>query len=153
VSYKPIENYGVIGDLHTIALVGTDGSVDWCCLPHFDSPSVFAALLDNTLGGYFKISAIAPGAHKQLYLPDTNVLVTRFLSSDGIGEVIDFMPIEACSLRESRRMHTRSSAESWRYPAQCDFDWSVSRRSITRGIPTRFNYTLEEFCLPRARQP
>jgi GH15 family glucan-1,4-alpha-glucosidase len=76
-----------------------DGSVDWCCLPHFDSPSAFANLLDSTVGGYFKISAIAPGARKQLYLPDTNVLVTRFLSSDGIGEVIDFMPIEGCSLR------------------------------------------------------
>jgi GH15 family glucan-1,4-alpha-glucosidase len=99
VAYKPIENYGVIGDLHTVALVGVDGSIDWCCLPHFDSPSVFATLLDNTLGGYFKISPIAADARKQLYVPDTNVLVTRFFNSDGISEVIDFMPIEACGLR------------------------------------------------------
>jgi GH15 family glucan-1,4-alpha-glucosidase len=99
VAYKSIEDYGVIGDLHTVALVGMDGSVDWCCLPHFDSPSIFANLLDSTVGGYFKISAIAPGTRRQFYLPDTNVLVTRFLNSDGIGELIDFMPIEACSLR------------------------------------------------------
>jgi GH15 family glucan-1,4-alpha-glucosidase len=105
VAYKPIENYGVIGDLHTVALVGVDGSIDWCCLPHFDSPSVFATLLDNTSGGYFKISPIAADARKQLYVPDTNVLVTRFFNSDGISEVIDFMPIEACGLRGGEKAH------------------------------------------------
>jgi GH15 family glucan-1,4-alpha-glucosidase len=94
VAYKPIEDYAVIGDLHSVALVGTDGSIDWCCLPHFDSPSVFAAILDEEKGGYFKISAIAPAHCKQLYLPETNVLITRFLSDEGIAEVIDFMPIE-----------------------------------------------------------
>lgn len=99
MAYKAIENYGVVGDLHTVALVGMDGSIDWCCLPRFDSPSVFAALLDDSRGGYFKISATGPCSHKQLYLPDTNVLITRFFSNEGIGEVIDFMPIEACSLR------------------------------------------------------
>lgn len=91
---KPIEDYGVIGDLHTVALVGIDGSIDWCCLPHFDSPSVFASILDDEKGGYFKISAVSPERRKQLYLPDTNVLITRFYSTDGIAEVIDFMPIE-----------------------------------------------------------
>ena len=58
VSYKPIENYGVIGDLHTVALVGMDGSIDWCCLPHFDSPSIFAAILDDQKGGFFKIAPL-----------------------------------------------------------------------------------------------
>jgi GH15 family glucan-1,4-alpha-glucosidase len=97
MSYKPIEDYGVVGDLHTVALVGMDGSIDWCCLPCFDSPSVFAALLDDRKGGHFKISAVAPSTHKQLYLPETNILITRFLTNEGIGEVTDFMPIEAGS--------------------------------------------------------
>ena len=91
--HKPIESYGIIGDLHTIALVGMDGSIDWCCLPHFDSPSVFAALLDDDRGGSFRIQAIGLDRNKQMYLPDTNVLVTRFLGEDGVGEVVDFMPI------------------------------------------------------------
>ena len=90
--YKNIDNYGVIGDLHTAALVGTDGSIDWCCLPRFDSPSVFGAILDENKGGSFRIWATAEGRYKQMYLPDTNVLMTRFLSPDGVGEVVDFMP-------------------------------------------------------------
>ncbi len=93
VDYKPIEHYGIIGDLETAALVGIDGSIDWCCLPHFDSPSVFAALLDARKGGFFKIAPAHTAVHKQMYLPQTNVLVTRFLNPDGVGEVIDFMPI------------------------------------------------------------
>lgn len=91
--YKPIESYGVIGDMHSVALVGTDGSIDWCCLPHFDSPSVFAAILDQEKGGSFKLFATLEGARKQMYLPETNVLLTRFLGADGVGEVCDFMPI------------------------------------------------------------
>lgn len=94
MSYKPIEDYGIIGDLHTVALVGIDGSIDWCCMPHFDSPSVFAAILDDKKGGYFKVGAANPATRKQLYLPDTNVLITRLFSDEGIAEVIDFMPVE-----------------------------------------------------------
>jgi len=90
--YKNIDNYGVIGDLHTAALVGIDGSIDWCCLPRFDSPSMFGAILDDKKGGAFRIWSTAEGRTKQMYLPDTNVLVTRFLSTDGVGEVADFMP-------------------------------------------------------------
>ena len=92
-SYMPIEDHGVIGDLHSVALVSTDGSIDWCCLPHFDSPSVFAAILDAKKGGYFRIAPQSPGVAKQMYLPDTNVLLTRFLCQDGVGECVDFMPI------------------------------------------------------------
>ena len=94
--YLPIEDYGIIGNMHTVALVGTNGSIDWFCSPDFDSPSVFAAILDENKGGYFKI---APAffhddlTTKQMYWPETNVLVTRFLSSEGVGEVIDFMPV------------------------------------------------------------
>ena len=78
--YQPIENYGVIGDLNTVALVGLDGSIDFLCFPDFDSPTIFASILDSAKGGYFKIAPHKDKSkHKQLYLPDTNVLVTRFL--------------------------------------------------------------------------
>ena len=76
MAYKPIESYGVIGDMHSVALVGTDGSIDWCCLPHFDSPSIFAAILDDKIGGSFKIAATQGGHTRQLYLPETNKLHT-----------------------------------------------------------------------------
>src|SRR5215470_15964321 len=93
--YAPIGEYGVIGDLYTVALVGLDGSVDFLCLPAFDSPSVFAALVDAEKGGRFQIAPVLDGAsRRQLYLPDTNVLLTRFLSNDGVAELCDFMPVE-----------------------------------------------------------
>ena len=92
--YQPIENYGVIGNLRTAALVGMDGSIDWLCLPHFDSPSVFAAILDDAKGGRFRIApTYDPLRHKQFYWPDTNILITRFLHADGVGEVEDYMPV------------------------------------------------------------
>jgi GH15 family glucan-1,4-alpha-glucosidase len=92
--YQPIENYGVIGNMRTAALVGLDGSLDWLCLPRFDSPSVFGAILDDKIGGRFRIAPTADGhRRKQYYWPDTNVLVTRFLHADGIGEVEDYMPV------------------------------------------------------------
>jgi GH15 family glucan-1,4-alpha-glucosidase len=94
LAYLPIEKHGIIGDLHTAALIGMDGSIDWLCLPQFDSPSVFASLLDDKKGGHFCIEAHdGRVARKQFYWPDTNVLVTRFLSPDGVGQIADFMPI------------------------------------------------------------
>lgn len=94
MSYQPIENYGIIGDLNTVALVGMNGSIDFMCFPDFDSPSIFASLLDKEKGGYFRISPVLDNArHKQLYIPDTNVLLTRFLSEDGVSEITDFMPV------------------------------------------------------------
>jgi GH15 family glucan-1,4-alpha-glucosidase len=88
-----IAEHGLIGDLHTAALVGTDGSIDWFCCPRFDSPSVFGALLDDEKGGRFRIRPTeGASTTKQLYLPDTAVLITRFLSEAGVGEVVDFMP-------------------------------------------------------------
>jgi GH15 family glucan-1,4-alpha-glucosidase len=93
--YAPLAEYGLIGDLHTVALVGMDGSIDFLCLPDFDSPSVFAALLDAERGGRFRIAPnLNCAARKQLYLPDTNVLLTRFLDDEGVAEVSDFMPVE-----------------------------------------------------------
>ena len=94
MAYKSIGDYGVIGDLHTVALVGKDGSIDWCCFPHFDSPSLFGALLDDQRGGWFRIAPLEDGKRQQLYLPETNVLLTRFLHQDGVAELTDFMPVE-----------------------------------------------------------
>jgi GH15 family glucan-1,4-alpha-glucosidase len=92
--YLPIEDHGVIGDLHTVALVGLDGCIDFFCAPRFDSPSVFAALLDAEHGGVFRIDPqLGDARRKQLYLPDTNVLLTRTLSSEGVAEISDFMPV------------------------------------------------------------
>ncbi len=91
--YAPIEDHGLIGDLQTAALVTKDGTVDWFCCPRFDSPSVFGALLDRTRGGAFQIRpATSSYTTNQLYLPDTAVLITRFMTEAGVGEIVDFMP-------------------------------------------------------------
>ncbi len=106
--YLPIAEHGVIGDLHTVALVGTDGTIDWYCTPSFDSPSVFGAILDKTKGGYFRIAPVREDVStKQLYLPDTNVLITRFLTPDGVAEVEDFMPISKGEERHRHRIVRR----------------------------------------------
>ncbi len=109
-TYQPIEDYAVIGDLYTVALVGKNGSIDWCCLPDFDSPSVFGALLDAQKGGCFRIAPYdTPGMrYRQLYVPETNILVTRFLSSEGIAEITDFMPIRQSGAAAHRHMIIRS---------------------------------------------
>src|SRR5947209_14625933 len=98
-NYQPIENYGIIGNLRTAALVGMDGSIDWLCLPHFDSPSVFAAILDDRKGGRFRIGPANENfRHKQFYWPDTNILITRFLHEEGVAEVEDYMPVRDSGL-------------------------------------------------------
>ncbi|MDB5302369.1 MAG: glycosyl hydrolase, glucoamylase [Phycisphaerales bacterium] len=94
MAYQPIEDYGLIGNMHTAALVGRNGSIDWMCLPHFDSPSVFGAILDEHKGGYFRIAPVTEKCtRRQMYFPETNVLITRFLLGDGVVEVIDYMPV------------------------------------------------------------
>ncbi len=90
---KQIQNYGVIGNMRTVALVSTGASIDWFCFPHFDSPSLFGSLLDDEKGGFFKVAPRDDGLRtKQFYWPETNVLVTRFMSPEGVGELEDFMP-------------------------------------------------------------
>ncbi|MGW2768490.1 glycoside hydrolase family 15 protein [Streptomyces sp. NPDC001275] len=91
--YVPIADHGLIGDLRSVALVGTDGTIDWYCCPAFDAPSVFAAILDAERGGSFELAAAEAVRTKQFYFPDTNVLITRFFTEDGVGEVQDFMPV------------------------------------------------------------
>src|ERR1051325_7605889 len=92
--YQPIEHYGGIGNLRTRARGGIDGSIDWLCMPRFDSPSVFAAILDDRKAGRFRISpATEEFRRKQFYWPETAVLVTRFMHEDGVGEIEDYMPV------------------------------------------------------------
>ena len=93
--YQPIEDYGLIGNLHTVGLVSKTGSLDYLPFTRFDSPTIFAALLDKEKGGYWSIAPTHKGTHyKQLYLPDTGVLLTRFFTDSGMAELIDFMPVK-----------------------------------------------------------
>jgi GH15 family glucan-1,4-alpha-glucosidase len=92
--YKAISDYGIIGNLRSIALISTEGSIDWCCLPWMDSPSVFAAILDSHRGGYCRLSPVGGGTGMQEYIGDTNVLRTRFKIGEATLSVTDFMPLE-----------------------------------------------------------
>jgi GH15 family glucan-1,4-alpha-glucosidase len=100
--YLPISEHGLIGDLRSAALVGTNGTIDWYCCGRFDAPSVFASILDAEKGGCFELAPDVPARTKQFYFPDTNVLITRFFAEDGVGEIQDFMPI-ADDSREADR--------------------------------------------------
>jgi len=108
MSYPPVAEHGLIGDLQTAALVASDGTIDWFCCPRFDSPSVFASLLDDRRGGRFTLAPVTPArTTKQMYLPDTAILVTRFLSATGIAEVVDFMPVDRPEVASDRRRIVR----------------------------------------------
>src|SRR5580693_963070 len=103
--YPNISDHGLIGDLQTAALVATDGTIDWYCCPRFDSPSVFASILDADRGGYFRVAPDRDDyVSRQLYFPDTAVLITRFLTPDGVGEVHDFMPIAGKTATDRHRL-------------------------------------------------
>ncbi len=92
VGYQPIEDYALIGDGVTAALVGRDGSIDWACFPRFDSPSAFARVLDAGGGGHWRLAPVAPCTATRRYLPDTNILATTFTTAEGAVEILDFMP-------------------------------------------------------------
>lgn len=120
MGYLPIEHYGVIGDLNTMALVSMLGSIDFMCYPDFDSPSIFAALLDHKKGGFFSITPLLENVrYKQIYLPDTNVLITRFLSEQGVGEVVDFMPVEGEIVGNCLIRRVKCIRGSGKYRMQC----------------------------------
>ena len=103
--YPLIADHGLIGDLQTSALVATDGTIDWFCSPRFDSPSIFGSLLDHERGGHFSARPHGDAFDtKQLYFPDTAILVTRFLSDGGVGELIDFMPTTSGTPSERHRL-------------------------------------------------
>lgn len=117
MSYQPIENYGLIGNLHTAALVGMDGSIDWLCVPRFDSPSVFAAILDDQKGGRFRIAPTGENIkQKQHYWPNTNILITRFLHADGIGEIADYMPVGGPGISPTDQLVRRVRVVNGRMP-------------------------------------
>jgi len=106
--YPLIADHGLIGDLQTAALVATDGSIDWFCAPRFDSPSLFGALLDHGRGGHCRVRpTVDVFTSKQLYFPDTAVLVTRYLTEAGVGEVVDFMPVSSDTTAEARHRIVR----------------------------------------------
>lgn len=124
MAYQPIENYGIIGNMHSVALVGMNGAIDWLCLPRFDSPSIFGAILDDVQGGRFVVAPCAGAnaiANKQFYWPETNVLVTRFVSPDGVGEVVDYMPVGLA-------------------PGAPGYHWLIRRVRMMRGAMT---FTME----------
>ncbi len=136
MAYHPIENYGIIGNMRTAALIAMDGSIDWFCFPHFDSPSVFAAILDDENGGRFQISPTHEDVHcKQFYWPDTNVLVTRFLCHDGVGELQDFMPVGAAARQDGatqliRRVRVSRGQMQFRIVCEPAFDYARGSHDV-----------------------
>lgn len=131
--HPPIEDHGIIGDLNTVALVALDGAIDFLCMPHFDSPSVFAGLLDAERGGVFRIDPLLDEPRRrQLYLPDTNVLLTRTLSPDGVAEISDFMPISADDVTHRIVRRVKVIRGRIRFRLRCDprFDYARARHSV-----------------------
>jgi GH15 family glucan-1,4-alpha-glucosidase len=124
-AFLPIAEHGVIGDMHSVALVGTDGTIDWYCPDRFDAASVFGALLDPARGGHYRIAPMSPGTRaKQLYFPDTNVLITRFLSPEGVGEVQDFMPVGGSSQQLVRRVVAVRGPMTYRLELEPRFNYA-----------------------------
>ncbi|MEU9943825.1 glycoside hydrolase family 15 protein [Streptomyces lavendulae] len=140
--YPPIAEHGLIGDLQTAALVTSRGVVDWFAAPRFDSPSIFAALLDQDRGGYFRIASADPDAScKQLYYPDTAILVTRFMSPDGVGEVLDWMPPHtgrAPAVRHTLIRTVRTVRGTVRFDMECrprfDYGRAAHRLELDPGV-------------------
>jgi GH15 family glucan-1,4-alpha-glucosidase len=132
LSYPPIEDHGVIGDLHTVALVALDGAIDFMCFPEFDSPTIFASLLDPGAGHFTIAPQLQAVRHKQLYLPDSNVLLTRFLSEDGLAELTDFMPIDHRHPAHDlvRRVKTVRGELDYRMVCAPRFDYARAGHSV-----------------------
>jgi GH15 family glucan-1,4-alpha-glucosidase len=132
---EPIENHAVIGDLHTVALVALDGAIDFMCFPRFDSPTIFASLLDPERGGVFRLGPEQDHSkRKQLYLPDSNILLTRFLREDGVAEVSDFMPVKDCGgvHKLVRRIKTVRGEIRIRMLCQPRFDYGRATHTCER---------------------
>jgi GH15 family glucan-1,4-alpha-glucosidase len=130
---QQIENHGIVGNLRTAALIGLDGTVNFLCWPQFDSPSIFAALLDEERGGRFELVPVLDDPrHRQLYLPDTNVLLTRFLSANGVAEISDFMSIEDpdAGSRLVRRVKAVHGTVRFRMRCMPRFDYARAHHNV-----------------------
>ncbi len=131
-----IEDHAVVGDLHSVALVSTDGAIDWACLPRFDSPAVFTRLLDPDDGGAFTVEPDASDRTRQLYLPDSNVLMTRFHRPDSVSEVVDFMVPNAPGVPEEggrplvRRLRTVRGEQTFSVRCRPAFDWGRAPHEV-----------------------
>ena len=146
MSYQPIENYGVIGDLHTAALVGMNGSIDFMCFPGFDSPTIFAALLDDKKGGRFQLAPVFKDSKsKQIYLPDSCILITRFFAEEGMAEISDFMPIkrEETPHELVRRAKTVRGEVRYRMVCQPRFDYARAHHKVERKSATEILFIPE----------
>ncbi|MBE1586945.1 glycoside hydrolase family 15 protein [Nonomuraea angiospora] len=136
MGYLPIGEHGLIGDLRTVALVGTDGTIDWYCCPRFDAPSVFGSILDAERGGCFELAADLDIRTRQFYIPDTNVLVTRFFADEGMAEVQDFMPVvegethEADRHRLIRRLICVRGSLPFRVVVAPRFDYAAQEHTV-----------------------
>lgn len=132
-AYRPIESYGLIGDLRSAALVGNHGSIDWFCPQRFDAPSTFAAILDAGAGGSFRVAPAVPCPSKQLYLPDTAILLTRFYGPEGVAEVTDLMPIEADPCAVVRRVDVVRGAVHFRMECRPAFNYARTSHRVVTG--------------------
>ena len=119
--YAALSDYGIIGDLHTAALVSRTGRIDWYCPRAFDAPSVFAAILDATRGGSCRIEPTAPYETEQRYLRGTAVLVTTFRTAEGVVELTDFMPIVSGGRRPYAEIHRRLVCVSGEVEVRVEF--------------------------------
>jgi GH15 family glucan-1,4-alpha-glucosidase len=128
---ESIENHGVVGDLNTVALVDMNGTIDFMCWPRFESPSVFASLLDAERGGAFELAPeLGDSRRRQMYLPDTNVLLSRFLSAKGVAEISDFMTVTEGRQQLIRRVHAIRNSIRFRMRCAPAFDYGRSRHAL-----------------------
>jgi GH15 family glucan-1,4-alpha-glucosidase len=154
MSFQPIENYGVIGNMRSTALVGMNGSIDFLCYPDFDSPTVFAALLDDEKGGRFQIvPELTDMRIRQLYLPETNILLTRFLAEEGVAEVTDYMPIEKNHEEPNEIVRIVSAIKgkvNFKMRCQPRFNYATSSHRTEISDGCAMFLPVDDVCLPMA---
>lgn len=154
MSFQPIENYGVIGNMRSIALVGMSGSIDFLCYPNFDSPTVFAALLDDKAGGRFHLEPqLTDMRVRQLYLPETNILLTRFLAEAGVAEITDYMPIGNDAEQPNEIIRTVSAIRGnvhFRMRCQPRFNYAMSAHRTEFSDRCAIFFPADSACPPMA---